>query len=107
MREETIAHWCERVLGSLPVETLFQIGHLSSVTGYRLADGRRIVVKIRPTTPRISTCFALQRHIWEQGFPCPEPLAPPTSVDGEIITAEDFVETGEYIEGTVSTAMKF
>lgn len=33
-----------------------------------------LVVKVRPPSPHLAGCFAVQRHLWQAGFPCPEPL---------------------------------
>jgi hypothetical protein len=42
-----VVAWCRRRLDSEPVQVLFRAGHLSQVTGLRLADGRAVVVKAR------------------------------------------------------------
>jgi hypothetical protein len=69
--------WCLRWLGSEPRTELFASGHLSRVIGIRLADGRDVVVKIRPAEPRQAACAAVHRHMWDAGFPCPQPLVGP------------------------------
>ncbi|NUP47793.1 MAG: phosphotransferase [Catenulispora sp.] len=69
--------WCERHLGSPPAEELFATGNLAKVYGLRLGDGREVVVKVRPAEERLTGCAAVQRHLWQAGFPCPEPLAGP------------------------------
>ena len=69
--------WCLRHLGSAPTRTLFTAGNLAAVHGLRLADGRDVVVKVRPQAARYAACTAVQRHLWAAGFPCPEPLAGP------------------------------
>jgi hypothetical protein len=48
--------WCRRWLGADPVEVLFRAGHLSEVTGLRLADGRGVVVKARAPSARRRGC---------------------------------------------------
>ncbi len=45
---DALAVWCERWLGSPPAAELFEAGYLSTVKGLRLADGREVVVKVRP-----------------------------------------------------------
>src|SRR5207302_736992 len=40
-------------------------------------------------------------------FPCPRPLTEPAEVDGQTVTAEEFVNDGEYLLGTAATASKF
>lgn len=93
--DERLARWCEQMLGAKPAEILFRSGHLSVVVGVRLADDRKVVVKIRPDAPRISGCVAVQGHLWSLGFPCPRPLAGPRLIgDGETATAEEYVTGG-------------
>jgi Phosphotransferase enzyme family len=91
-----VADWCHRHLGSEPTETLFTRGNLSKVLGLRLVDGREVVVKIRPAEARLAGCTAVQRHLWHAGFPCPEPLAGPTPLDGTsfAVNAETLVLDG-------------
>lgn len=67
---------------------LFETGHLLSVAGLVLDDGREVVVKARPPTTRIAACFAVQRHVHGRGFPCPEPLAGPAPLGALLATAE-------------------
>ena len=93
--EERLAEWCDQMLGARPVEILFVTGHLSVVVGVRLADERKVVIKMRPDAPRISGCVEVQRHLWANGFPCPRPLAGPGPIgDGETATAEEYVPGG-------------
>ncbi|MBO0746614.1 MAG: hypothetical protein J2P43_16460, partial [Candidatus Dormibacteraeota bacterium] len=49
----SLAAWCELHLGSRPDRELFRTGHLTCVIGTRLADGREVVVRVRPAAPRI------------------------------------------------------
>lgn len=70
---------------------LFETGHLSSVVGVSLDDGREVVVKARPPSPRIAACFAVQRDLHVRGFPCPEPLAGPEPLGSLLATAEAHV----------------
>ena len=51
--EPGMAAWCRRWLGAEPVEVLFRAGYLSAVTGLRLADGRRVLVKARRPAERL------------------------------------------------------
>ena len=74
------------------------------VRGLRLADGREVVVKIRPPSPRLAACVEVQRRLFEAGYPCPEPLTAPTPLNHaptapttnptEVATAEVFVGGG-------------
>jgi len=75
--DRAIADWCAMWLGSRPIETVFRAGHLSVVTALRLADARRVVVKVRPDDTRLTACAYVHEHLWRAGFPCPEPLVGP------------------------------
>src|SRR6266536_1923699 len=69
-----LARWCMEHLGSPPVDEIFRSGYLSAVIGLRLADGREVVVKVRPDSPRIAACVEVQRRVFRAGYPCPQPL---------------------------------
>jgi Phosphotransferase enzyme family len=77
---------------------LFEVAHLSRVTGLRLADGREVVGKARPPAARIQACVQVQRHLWAADFPCPEPLAGPHPLGTMSATAEAFVPGGTRLE---------
>jgi hypothetical protein len=85
---DALAVWCTRWLGAPPVAELFEAGWLSAVKGLRLADGREVVVKVRPLSPRLAGCAAVHRALWAAGFPCPEPLVDVRPLDGYAATAE-------------------
>lgn len=90
--------WCERWLGAQPTSVLFEVAHLSLVTGLRLADGREVVVKARPPATRIQACVHIQRHLWAAGFPCPAPLTGPHPLGPMTATAEMFVPGGTRLD---------
>lgn len=77
---------------------LFEVSHLSTVTGLRLSNGREVVVKARPPVERIRGCVQVQRHLWDAGFPCPEPLAGPHQLGGLSATSEVYVPGGALLE---------
>jgi hypothetical protein len=58
-----LARWCMEHLGSPPADEIFRSGYLSAVIGLRLADGREVVVKVRPDSPRIAACVEVQRRM--------------------------------------------
>jgi hypothetical protein len=95
---DDLAAWCVQWLGAAPVRVLFEREHLSRVAGLELADGRRVVVKMRPPAERLQACVAVQRHLWAAGFPCPEPLAGPEPLGALSATAEVFVPGGVLLE---------
>jgi hypothetical protein len=68
---------------------------MAEVVGVRLADGRRVVVKLRRPEPRLAGCAEAQRRLWVAGFVCPEPLAGPAPLGALSATAEAFVQGGE------------
>jgi Phosphotransferase enzyme family len=88
---DALAEWCARWLGAPPVAELFGTGNLSTVKGLRLADGREVVVKVRPSMPRLAGCAVVHRALWKAGFPCPEPLVDLQPLDGFAASAEALV----------------
>ena len=93
---EAVGEWCERWLGSAVSDVLFETGFLSVVTGVRLADGREVVVKLRRCEPRLNAAYRVQQHVWRRGYPAPEPLVAPVSIDpATCASAERFVSGGE------------
>ena len=88
---DALAVWCRRWLGAPPAAELFEAGYLSTVKGLRLADGREVVVKVRPRTSRLGGCAVVHRALWKAGFPCPEPLVDLQPLDGYAATAETLV----------------
>lgn len=90
-----LSHWCAQHLGSPAVDLLFTVQKLSFVTALRLDDGRRVVVKARRAEERVRTCAAVQRLLWERGFPCPQPLAGPAAYGDKVATAEVLIEGGD------------
>ena len=93
---DALAVWCLRWLGAPPAAELFEAGWLSTVKGLRLADGREVVVKVRPLRSRLAGCAAVHRALWAAGFPCPEPLVDVQPLDGYAATAETLaLDAGE------------
>ena len=90
---DALAVWCRRWLGAPPAAELFEAGYLSTVKGLRLADGREVVVKVRPCGPRLAGCAVVHRALWTAGFPCPEPLVELQPLDGYAASAETLVLT--------------
>ena len=90
-----VGRWCERHLGSAARDVQLVSGHLSRVFRVRLSAGREVIVKVRPDSPRLAGCTAVQRALWRAGFPAPEPLAGPIVEAGLSVSAEGFVPGGE------------
>ena len=88
---DALAAWCARWLGAPPAAELFEAGYLSTVKGLRLADGREVVVKVRPDESRLAGCAVVHRALWTAGFPCPEPLVDLQPLNGYAAAAETLV----------------
>jgi hypothetical protein len=94
--DEALGVWCERWLGSAVSEVVFETGSLSAVAGVRLVDGREVVVKARRSAPRLQAAYAVHCHVWQCGYPAPEPLVPPVPLDAaKSASAEQLVPGGE------------
>lgn len=91
---DRLTGWCLEYLGSPPADELFRSAHLSTVVGVRLADGREVVVKIRPDSPRIPACIDIQRRMFSAGYPCPRPLTDAVPFGTDVATAEEYVPGG-------------
>ncbi len=87
------------MFGCAPVETIFEVEHLSRVVGYRLSDGQEVVLKLRPPAERVLACLDVQTYLWQRGFACPRPLAGPSFHGTQLLTAEAYVEPGEKLRG--------
>lgn len=102
-----LAQWCREHLGSPQAEEIFRSGYLSAVIGLRLADGRAVVVKVRPGSPRLAACAQVQRRLFESGYPCPEPLTGVEPLGGGAATAEAYVPGGDLLPGAGRSARAF
>ncbi|MEV6625072.1 phosphotransferase [Amycolatopsis sp. NPDC051106] len=102
-----LARWCGQQLGSPPAEEMFSSGFLSAVIGLRLADGREVVVKVRPDSPRIAACVEVQRRLFQAGYPCPRPLTGAVPFGGDVATAEAYVPGGALLPSAEHAAEAF
>jgi Phosphotransferase enzyme family len=94
-------------LGSPPAGEIFRSGYLSAVIGLRLADGRAVVVKVRPGSPRLAACVQVQRRLFESGYPCPEPLTGAAPFGDDVATAETYVPGGAMLPSSDRAARAF
>ena len=53
-----------------------------------MPDGFEVVVKEREPAERVLACLDLQSFLNRRGFPCPQPLAGPTLINGRLLTAD-------------------
>jgi hypothetical protein len=102
-----LAWWCMEHLGSPPAGEIFRSGYLSAVIGLRLADGREVVVKVRPDSPRIAACVVVQRRVFQAGYPCPQPLTGAAPFGGDVATAEAYVPGGAMLPSAGHAARAF
>ena len=76
---------------------LFVHVSVGATFGLQLSDGRRVVLKIlRPTfDPRHMTSVRrVQRHLAENGFPCPAPMAGPALLGRGLAVLDEFLAAG-------------
>jgi hypothetical protein len=68
-----------------------------------LLDGRRVVIKVRPTAADapvpidredLEQIMAVQRHLATHGYPCPEPLLGPVPLGRGLATVETYLDRG-------------
>jgi Phosphotransferase enzyme family len=103
----SLAAWCGMHLGSPAENEMFRTGNLTCVIGTRLADGREVVVRVRPAAPRLAACTQVQRRLFGSGYPCPEPLAGPAPLDGHEASAESYIAGGAVLPDSGRTAEPF
>jgi Ser/Thr protein kinase RdoA (MazF antagonist) len=103
----SLAAWCEAHLGSRAEAELFRTGHLTSVVGARLADGREVVVRVRAAAPRVAACTEVQRQLSDSGYPCPRPLAGPALLGAYEATAETCITGGTVLPDSGRAARPF
>lgn len=92
--DAVISDWCASAFGERMARVMFRTGHLAQVVGTELADGRQVVIKVRPFERRVAGCVAVQAHLAKSGFPCPAPLAGPEEIRGFAVTGEALTPEG-------------
>jgi hypothetical protein len=101
-----LSQWCGERLGSEP-ETILFTGHLSEVTGLRLADGRQVVVKVRRWEDRLVACGQVQHRLQQQGFPAPHLRAGPDRYGSLGVSAEALITGGDLLAPQHDSAVRF
>jgi Phosphotransferase enzyme family len=94
--------FCERAFGAPVATAEFFAAGVGSVHGLRLADERRVVVKVHPSRASVAYLEAMQSvqcHLAEAGFPAPMPLAPPARVGRGVAVAEALLDRGAPPDG--------
>ena len=78
--------FCRERLGSGIGQGLFAEKTIGAVYGFRLEDGRRVVLKGHQrwfrSLKQATACLQVQAALNAAGFPAPLPLVPPSSVPG-------------------------
>lgn len=99
--EGVLAAWLQRELGAAPVKELTVHPRSSQAVGFRLDDGRRVVVKLRHAPlARVANVLRVQGALFAARFPCPRPLTRASVVAGLTVHAEDLVEGGDLMLGS-------
>jgi hypothetical protein len=71
---EALATYCPVRLGSGVEETFFCELSVGAAFGFRLRDGRRVMLKVHPpdwSYRFLEAACRVQRHLFSRGFPCP------------------------------------
>ena len=90
------------VLDEAPAETLFVEASVGVVAGFRLPDGRGVVVKVHQPTVSIAylrSVHAVQTALADAGFPAPRPLGEPRPLARGFATVEELLDHGDRRDG--------
>ena len=85
-----------------PAETLFVEASVGVVAGFRLRDGRGIVVKVHQPTVSVAylrSVHAVQAALADAGFPAPRPLGEPRPLARGYATVEELLDGGDRRDG--------
>ena len=85
-----------------PAETLFVEASVGVVAGFRLEDGRGVVVKVHQ--PNVSAAYLQSVHtvqgaLADAGFPAPRPLGRPRPLARGYATVEELLDRGDRRDG--------
>lgn len=98
--ERSLRTWLEQTLGAPPVRMLFERRQTAYVVGYRLTDGRSVVVKARhDPVRRVEACLAVQTGLFASSYACARPLTGAAIVDGLTVHAEELRDPGDRMRG--------
>jgi hypothetical protein len=89
--------FCRTQLGSGAAFALFYRSSIGCVLGLQLHDGAHVVLKAHQpdkSAARLVGCQAVQSGLHARGFPCPEPLLPPTALGRGLAVVERHLERG-------------
>lgn len=88
-------------LGSAVAEGLFYESSQGAVSGIRLEDGRRVVVKAHPPEQPLAflrAVYEVQHNLSRRGYPCPRPLLAPRPLARGHAMSEELVDSGSYAD---------
>lgn len=90
--------FCRNELGSPVAEYLFYESGIGAVCGMRLADERRVVVKVHHARSLdfLRAMVQVQRYLLAHGYPCTTPLLDPQPLAYGIATTEEWMAEGVY-----------
>lgn len=97
-----VERWCGEELGSQATHVGWAAASSGLVVAVDLADGRELVVKVRPShqRARIDESRLLQRLLADDGFPAPRPVGPLTPLGpGAVAGAEARLDGGHPVDG--------
>ena len=98
--ESSLRSWLQQALSATPVRMLFERRQTAHVVGYRLDDGRQVVVKARhDPVRRVAACLAVQSGLFASHYPCARPLTGAAIVDGLTVHAEELRDPGDRMRG--------
>jgi hypothetical protein len=98
--DSSLRSWLQQALGAAPVRQLFERRQTAYVVGYRLEDGRQVVVKARhDPVRRVQACLAVQAGLFASNYPCARPLTMAAIVDGLTVHAEELRDPGDRMRG--------
>ncbi len=99
---ELFGRYAGQALGSSVAAVRFRAGRIDVVWGVELDDGRDVALRAyrQPVDlDALRTTRDAQRTLHAAGFPCPQPLAGPTDVNGQILAAETLMADGVMPDG--------
>ncbi len=91
--------FCYEELGAPVADFLFYESSVGVVCGIRLADGRRVVVKVHQSSRSLDFLQAVvrvQHYLHSKGYPCTKPLLDPRPLALGIATTDGFIDEGLY-----------
>lgn len=106
---EIVDRFAREQLGAGVAGYLRYASSVGSTHCVELVDGRRVVIKARPSAETgapvpldreaLTQIMGVQRYLAVQGYPCPAPLLGPVPIARGLATVEAYLERGELRDG--------